>query len=184
MDGLNKLLELLTHSAGLGFALFFAGAVIFTGQRFGLLPFELAAEHQTYILYGMLVGAGLVFLRLMSWLKEGSSSVWTGITELRQKWTVMNRVNELTPPQQAALMWIAQNPGENISGNRYDEPFNALIDRQYLFASDDTTRPQGFRVNGRVFSKKDKLAAAIPKEVVSATEKGMEAPWKQRNRRI
>jgi hypothetical protein len=177
----NKLLDMLTNSARLGFAVFFAGLCIFVGQALNIWPFTLFQDNLSYVLYAMLVGAGLVFLRLLSWLKEGSTNIWAGITNWREKWTVMDRVNELTPPQQAALMWIAENPDQNVSGSRYDEPFSALVDSKYLYARSSDGRKQGFGVNSRVYKKKDKLAALLPKHIVDSLS-GAEAPWKQRRR--
>ena len=77
----------------------------------------------------------------------------------------MNRLDELTPRERLALYWIAHHKGADVSGSRYADPFNRLCKKGYLIATDETGRVQSFKVNPRVYVKKDKLLPYISEKV-------------------
>src|ERR1700736_3380502 len=67
----HNLLTVITKSDKIGFALCFAGGVVFACNRLKIEPFSYLGNDQlSYILFAALFGAGLVLLRILSWLYE------------------------------------------------------------------------------------------------------------------
>jgi hypothetical protein len=146
-----------------------------------LLPFKLTQEQLGYVLYGGLVGAGVLLfqaLRLACALVE--LTYWA----LRLWFTqqhVMSRVTNLTLEQHADLLWIAHHPKETIEGSPLEEPFRGLLKHGFIVLTDETLFKQAFKVNRRVYSNKKKLGTNFSPQIYEAIVKG-EAPWKKRQR--
>jgi hypothetical protein len=175
----DKLIELINSSTKIGFALFFAAAVIFVGQYYHQWPFTLLQDQLGYVLVGGLIGAGVLlfqFLRLLGalfLLAYYACRLWF------KNRNVMSRLGELTLEQQANLLWIAHHPKATIEGSPLEEPFRGLSKKGFLFLTEKALFRQSFRVNRRVYSAKAKIGANFPKHAYDAILQG-DAPWKKR----
>lgn len=178
----DKLFELIVRSTRFGFALAFAGTVFLAGNKYGWWPITLAPEHVSYIIYATLLGYGiLVAVGLANLFKIGFALLdllfaWIGAK--RRERNVMDRLDELAPPQVAALWWISQNPTVLIHGSRYQEPFKSLCAKGFLYASSEKVDAQGFKVNKAVFKKSAKIAERLPPAIVEQLPK-QAAPWRR-----
>src|SRR6266702_1192211 len=132
----SKVWEWLARNERFGIVIAFAAICVFVGQYFNAWPFTLVQDGLGTLLVGGLLGLGLIIVATSRWVKAVSASGINSFQEWYERHTVMNRVDELTGPQKAALMWIALNPKESVSGSRFEEPFQALVEKKYLFAAD------------------------------------------------
>jgi hypothetical protein len=166
MPVFDKLLELLTKSTLLGFALAFAGTIFFGGNRYGWWNVPLTPDQSFYLGVATLLGYGIV---VGSALANGFriafallDLLFTWIGKVRRERAVMDRLNELTPRQLGALWWISQHPDALINGSIFDDPWKALCSKKFLYASSETAQTQGFRVNKAVYKQSTKIAERIP----------------------
>jgi hypothetical protein len=175
----DQFVVLLQKGGPYGFAIFFAAIVVVVGQATKLWPFTTISDAQmSYILWAGLVGCGLFVTSLATYFCRATLWCWRGARRLVRNLTVMGRVSNLMPVEQAALFWIACHPKANIHGSPLESPFRALHREGFLTLTDSALFKQTFRVNWQVYWRKKKLAKQFPK--LKDLSGDVEAPWKPR----
>ncbi len=184
-DGfLDKLLTIITKSDRIGFALCFAGGVVFVCNRLKIEPFSyLSNEQLVYISFAALVGAGLVLLRLLSWFHDQYGKAAVYYKSWRRRRTAPNRLNELLPIENSGLVWIIVNEQHYVHGNRLQEPLEGLLRKGFLLATDGRELEQVLRVNPVVFKHASRILSDCPPNV-QAVFKGRRAPWDHTRERL
>jgi hypothetical protein len=176
---LNRLLDVLSKSKTIAFALLFAGAIMFAGQHWGAWPFTLLKDQLGFVMYGMLLGAGVLVANFLAWLPRLLLLMYTIAEVWWIKQNVISRLPFLTVTERAALLWIAHHPDAAVHGSPLEEPFRGLLREGFLIRSDDSGFAQGFKVNRRVYKNKAKLAEQFPPAVHDAILQGG-TPWRRR----
>lgn len=179
----DKLFEIVAKSTRFGFAVAFAGTVFLVGNKYGWWSVKLAPEQTSYIIFATLLGYGVLIAAVFA---NGFRIVWgfceVLVLRLQQWWknrNIMSRLDELTPNQLKAIYWISENPGAQVHGSIYDDPFKALCRKGFLIARSASSSDQGFKVNKVVFRKKRKIAEKLPANLRDAIAEG-QAPWIRR----
>jgi hypothetical protein len=186
-DGfLDKVLELITKSDRIGFALLFAGIVIFAGWHHQLEPFTyLSKEYLGLILFASLAGAGLVIFRVSAWLLAGTKKALVAARNRYADWkkrrTAPDRLSELLPDEIRALVWMLVNDNMRIYGNRLRQAFEGLIRKGFLSTTDGRELEQVFVLNPRIEAASKEILAKFPQKVRDAFD-GENPPWQQRMR--
>jgi hypothetical protein len=177
-DGfLDKLLTVITKSDRIGFALCFAGGIVFACNRLKIEPFSyLSNEQLVYILFAALFGAGLVLLRILSWLHEQYDNATASYNGWRRRRTAPMRLNELLPIENSGLIWILVNEQDRVHGNRLNEPLEGLIRKGVLLLTDGREIEQVLRVNPSILKHSARILSTCPPNV-QAVYKGRRAPW-------
>jgi hypothetical protein len=175
----DKLIELINSSTKIGFALLFAAAAIFAGQYYHQWPFILLQDQLGYVLFGGLLGAGVILFQFLRLLGALSLLAYYACRLWLKNQNVMSRLGELTLEQQADLLWIAHHPKSTVEGSPLEEPFRGLCKKDFLFLTEKTLFRQAFRVNRKVYSAKHKIGGNFPKHIYDAIVQG-DAPWKKR----
>ncbi|MCS3689380.1 hypothetical protein ABIF07_003594 [Bradyrhizobium elkanii] len=176
----DKVFELIAKSTRFGFALAFAGTVFLAGNAYGWWPIKLPPENASYIIYATLLGYGIL---LAAGLANGFKIAYAllellflWLAKKRRERNVMDRLDELTPRQIAALWWISQNPTILIHGSIHQDPFKTLCAKGYLYATSEKAEAQGFKVHKQVFKKSSRLAERLPAHIVDQLPR-QAAPW-------
>ena len=128
----DKLIELINSSTKIGFALLFAAAAFFAGRYYHQWPFTLLQEQLGYVLFGGLLGAGVLTFQFLRLLKALFLLAYYACRVWFKNQNVMSRVGELTLEQQADLLWIAHHPNR-LSKAPLEEPFRGLCKKRFLF---------------------------------------------------
>jgi hypothetical protein len=174
---MTKLLQLLNASNKIALALLLAGLVFFADRTFRFLPFALPDALAGWVTAASVLGACVFVANIIIWCWYVASRGGKGLKRWWKAWTVMNRLDELTDRERLALFWIAYHPEKTISGGRFEDPFNRLVGKGYLIATDPSPFTQGLRVNPRVYARKRKLRDLISKNL-HYLEGDFAAPWK------
>jgi hypothetical protein len=178
----DKLIYLITNSGPLGFAMFFAGAVVFILRY--LKPEAVAFIDPSalgYILYIALFGAGLVFLKAWAWLNKQSKLFWAYLKQRNRYVTAADRLDDLLPEELKALCWMLINDNLKIIGRRIESPFDGLIRKGFLIVTDGKEIYQVFRVHPYVKAKSERVLEMVPNGLRDKL-KGITPPWEEDRR--
>ena len=180
----DQFIILLQKGGPYGFALFFAAAAVVIGQSSGSWPFTILSETQvSYVLIAGLIGAGLFVASLGGYATQAARSCWRAIKNFIREVTVMHRVSNLMPVEQAALFWIAHHQNESVYGSPLESPFRGLCREGFLTLTDSSALyEQAFRVNWQVRWRKKKLERLFPK--LKDLSGDVDPPWKARRFRV
>jgi hypothetical protein len=181
VDHINRLLDILSRSKIIAFALLFAGAFTFYGQHRAWWPFTLLTEQLGWVMFAMLLGAGVLLANFLAWLPKLGLLLYSAVELWWIRQNVMSRLPRLTIPERSALLWIAHNPKEQIHGSPLEEPFRGLIREGFLARSEDSGFSQGFEVNRKIYKNKAKIGESFTSSIHTAIVQG-EAPWRRRVR--
>ena len=179
MDYLNRLLDILSRSKVIAFALLFAGAITFYGQHRGWWPLTLLTEQLGWVSFAMLLGAGVLLANFLAWLPKLGLLLYTAAELWWIKQNVMSRLPRLTIQERSALLWIAHNPKEQLHGSPLEEPFRGLIREGFLIRSEDSSFSQGFEVNRKVYKNKARIGENFTSGIHTAILQGG-ASWRRR----
>src|SRR5262245_35155476 len=124
-----KLLELISASNKIAFALLLAGLVLLLDQHYQFLPFPIPSGSGGWITTAAVLGAWMLVASITAWMLSVVGQSHKGFKSWWQSWTVMDRLDELTHRERLALYWIAYHPEKPIVGSRYLEPFKRLCDK-------------------------------------------------------
>jgi len=133
-----------------------------------LWPFTLLQDQLGYVLFAGLLGGGMLLARFLLFLRSSLDNAFEHLKIWLRPMRAMKRLAELTPQQQAALLWIAYHPDTNINGNPIEEPFRALCSKGFLTPTDDDMFDQAFKVNRRIYSGKNQIRALLRSDVADA----------------
>lgn len=175
----NRRLDILSRSKVIAFALLFAGVITFYGQHRGWWPLTLLTDQLGWVMFAMLLGAGVLVANFLAWLPKFALLIFTAVELWWIKQNVMSRLSRLTIQECSALLWIAHNPNEQVQGGPLEEPFRGLIREGFLIRSEDSGFSQGFEVNRKVYKNKAKIGERFPSRIHEAILQGS-APWKRR----
>jgi hypothetical protein len=174
----------ITKSDKIGFALCFAGGVVFACNRLKIEPFSYLGNDQlSYILFAALFGAGLVLLRILSWVYEQYGKAAVRFRNWRTRHTAPDRLHELLPIENSGLIWILVNKQHHVHGNRLHQPLDGLVRKGFLFMTDGREMEQVLRVNPRLFKYSARILMDCP-ENVQAVYRGIRAAWDSRRNRF
>lgn len=175
----DKLIYLITNSGPLGFAMFFAGAVVFILRYLKPEPVAFIDPSALgYILYIALFGAGLVFLKTWAWLDKQGKLFWAYLKQRNQYVTAPDRLDDLLPEELKALCWMLINDNLKIIGRRIDSPFDGLIRKGFLTVTDGKEIYQVFRVHPYVKAKSERVLEMVPNGLRDKL-KGITPPWEE-----
>jgi hypothetical protein len=178
----DKLIHLITNSGPLGFAMFFAGSVVFALRFFKPEAVSFIEPTQLgYIFYIGLIGAGLISLKTWVWLNKQSKLLWAYLKQRNRYVTAHERLDDLLPDELKALYWMLINDNQKIIGRRIDGPFEGLIRKGFLITTDGNEIYQVFRVHPYVKSKSELILDGLP-EKLRGQFKGITAPWEEDRR--
>jgi hypothetical protein len=180
----DKLIHLVTNSGPLGFAMFFMGTVVFALHYFR--PEAVAFIEPSamgYILCIGLFGAGLVLIRILSWLQVQFEKAAARFKTWRIRRTAPDRLHELLPVENSGLVWILVNKQHHVHGNRLHQPLDGLVRKGFLFMTDGREAEQVLRVNPLLFKYSARILKDCP-ESVQAVYRGARAAWDTRRERF
>lgn len=178
----DKLLEVLSKSDKIGFALVFAAGGIFLGRHFWPQHFSVLSNDMLgWIMFAGLLGTGLLIWNITAAIYKGFKLLGRRISKWRYDQNVLARLNTLMPLEAETLLWMLVNNKDRVPANLLEQPFEGMVRKGVLVKTDGSEFVQVLRLHQTILANRDKLYP--PDNEQAQKLKGDHPPW-QRGMRI